>query len=648
MAELYGWAENILDVNLTTGKITKKPLPKELALKYIGGRCLAARILYDEVGPETDPLGPDNVLIVTSGALGGTLAPSSGRWDVASKSPFTGIYGGSSAGGFFGPELKWAGYELVIIRGKSEKPVYLWIDDDDVEIRDASHIWGQDTYATERMIHDELGDPDIKTIKIGPAGENICFSSTIIGDLGRAAGRTSIGMVWGAKKLKAIAARGTKGVRIAKPLELQRLTKKLNDRAKQDPLYPFHTSYGTGGWVFDWGRKPGYWPRITGEILGKDFYDKDLSCFNCDLHCKHHYTVKEGKYKGVSGEGPEGACMLHWQHTFEDPDPGFILKFQDMCNRLGIHCVAPAYAINWARTLLEEGIITKDDTGGIEIKQGDEETALELTRMMAYKEGFGKILDEYPTRAPKTLGKGELYAPSTKGSHEWGTGLEVSSAFSLGWSVATRGGDHLTGAPALVTPGIFPSAISDEHLHKLGKERYGDRDFYFSGRWATTPNEARMTFDTENTCALCDVTGVCKFKSEFCFFTAGIHPQDFADLLSAATGIDFTAKDLVKTGERQNIIQRAFNAREGIRRKDDFPYALRWQLEHNMEVHPHFKDKKLPMDVESYGKMLDEYYKLRGCDLKTGIPTRKKLEEIDLKDVADDLEKRGILPTAKK
>ncbi|MGR3295097.1 MAG: aldehyde ferredoxin oxidoreductase N-terminal domain-containing protein, partial [Candidatus Bathyanammoxibius sp.] len=251
MAEWYGWGGTTLDVDLSTGRITREPLSKEVAVKYIGGRGLAARILYDEVGPETDPLGPDNPVIITPGTLGGTRVPTAGRYDLTGKSPRTGIYGASNGGGFFGTELNRAGYDLIVIRGKSEKPVYLSIDDDDVEIRDASHLWGQDTQVTEEMIRAELGHPRIRTLKIGPAGENECFSSCVIGDLSRAAGRTSAGAVWGSKKLKAVAVRGTKRVNVARPSQLAALCRKLRERAKEDPLYQLMTVYGTVGWVWE-------------------------------------------------------------------------------------------------------------------------------------------------------------------------------------------------------------------------------------------------------------------------------------------------------------------------------------------------------------------------------------------------------------
>ena len=650
MAEWYGGAGTILNVNLSTGKITTEPISKETAAKYIGGRGLAARILYDEVGPGTDPLGPGNIIVVASGSLEGTRVPTSGRYDLTSKCPRTGIYGASNGGGFFGHEMKRAGYDLIVIRGESEKPVYISINDDDVEIRDAGHLWGQDTQVTEEMIRDELGDPKIRTLKIGPAGENECFSSCVIADLSRAAGRMAFGAVWGSKRLKAVAVRGSKRTNVARPEELKELCRKLRARAKEDPLYELMTVYGTVGWVWEPGRDPVRHPGTSAENFKSDFFDKTAACANCDLHCSHTYSVKEGKYKGTTGEGPEAGALLNWQ-TIDNP--AFMLAHNTLCNKLGLDSTFPGIAIERATVLYEKGIITKDDTGGIELRPGDEETVLRLTRMMARKEGFGKVLDGFPFQTVKVraLSKDDGYITDERVAYGTRTGFHRgSSASSLAFSVATRGGDHLTGMPWATNRGLLKE-MTDEVLAKLGQDRYGDPEFFFD-RWGASSKDARRVFDLEVICALADMTGTCKFRTEWGLSVAGFHLEDFADLLSAVTGVDTTSEDLVKATERQNLIQRAFNAREGMRRKDDYPYQLRWQLEHDMVQHPGWEelgdvttnshDKPPHQDIDGYGRMLDEYYKLRGCDLETGIPTRERLEELGLKDVADDLEKRQL------
>lgn len=644
MAQWNGWAGTILDVDLSSRRITKERLSRDLAVKYIGGSGFGARILYDLVGPEIDPLSDKNVLLITNGPLSGTTAPASGRYDIISKSPYTGIYARSNGGGFFGPELKRAGYDLIIIRGKSERPVYLWVNDDDVEIRDASHLWGQDTWVTQQMIQSELKDRQIRTLKIGPAGENLCFSSAVIGDMSRAAGKMSIGAVWGAKKLKAIAVRGSKGVNIARPDQFAKKCIELYERAKKDPLYRTQTIYGTMGWVWDAHAgvaHPGQFPNVTAAIFHKDFYDKKLSCFGCDLGCSHFYTVKKGTYRGTAGPGLEGNVAIFVCGFLGIDDPAFLCKYNNVCNQLGLHVDFPGIAIGWAISLYEKGIITKEDTSGIELRRGDQETVLKLMRMMVNKEGFGEVLDGYPRRSVDKLGKGELYASDVKGVYGRGSGIEFSTLWILAQSVATRGRDHLTGANHITKPNFIPE-MTDEIIEKLGRERYGDPKLFFD-TFGTSPLHAQAVFDHENICALCDMTGICKFRSEFAMYCEGLHKEDFAELMSLATGVDFTLQDVVAVAEREFCLERAFNAREGIRRIDDYPHAFRWQLEHG-EEHPGYDYKKMPLSVKQYDKLLDAYYALRGCDLGTGIPTREKLEDFDLEDVADDLEKRGILP----
>lgn len=636
----YGWAGRILDVDLSRMSISKEPLLLDFAIKYIGGSGFGIRRLYDEVGPEVDPLGPDNVIYVTQGPLGGTLSPSSGRYDLVTKSPLTGIFLRTNGGGFFGPELKWAGYDLIIIRGKSERPVYLWISNDDAQLRDASHIWGKDTWTTERMIRDELGDPEIKTLKIGPAGENLSLSACVIGDLSRAAGKGAIGAVFGSKKLKAIAVRGTKGVNIAHPDQLEKIYDELVKKVKGDPMYDAMRRDGTVHTVWAVSRLSERLPifsRLTAAEFREKYFDKSEACFNCDLHCSHYYTVKEGKYKGTKGEGLEANCLVFGSLLTKIGNPAFSCKYNNVCNQLGLHIDHPGTAIGWAMALFKDGIITKEDTDGIELTYGNEEAVLELTHKMAYNEGFGAVLNGYPLRAAEQIGKGsELYMSHTKGMPR--SPLSINVTWMLALSVATRGADHLIGARTLWTSNRAPE-ITDEILKRLGEERYGDPNMFIDP-WNIS-KKGRFIFDAENEYALCDCTGTCKFRVST-LPCNGLRNEDFAKLLSATTGVNYTEQSVAEAGEREMCLERAFNARQGIRRIDDYPPPFYWELKYGQR-HPRIDYKALPIDMNAYDKMLDEYYKWRGCDLETGIPTQQKLEQLGLKDVADDLIKRGIL-----
>ena len=349
MATWNGWAGTILDVNLSTGKIEKVPLDRDQAIKHLGALGFGTRTLFDEVGPEVDPLSPDSVISIGSGPLVGTMSPASGRIDAVAKSPLTGIFARSNSGGFWGSELKWAGYDSIVFHGQSEMPVYLWIKDDHVELKDASHLWGKDTWETQRMLRKELGDHNIKTLCIGPAGENKSFAAAIINDLARGAATRGLGAILGAKKMKAVAVRGGKGVSIARPRELIELTKQLMERFKLDPMYYSHIKYGTNSWVGDIvmisiGKATGQPPPES--LMSDAFYqlcEKNLSCSSCPLHCSHFNNIKSGKYAGTMGEGVEGNTQLIG-HELQVFDAAFVCKFNILCNQLGLdtqHTGAP-------------------------------------------------------------------------------------------------------------------------------------------------------------------------------------------------------------------------------------------------------------------------------------------------------------------
>ncbi len=660
-----GWAEKILNVDLTTGIIEKEPLDREWAIKYIGGSCFGARILYDEVGPEVDPLSPNNITIIATGPLNGTLAPTSGRCELIFKSPLTGIFGRSNVGGTFGSELKYAGYDLVIIRGKSDRPVYLWIEDDKVELKDASHLWGQTVWSARDMICgenkvsviDRRDLSNVSTLLIGPAGENLSLAACIMSGRARAAGDGAIGAVWGSKKLKGIAVRGSKGVNIASPNEFLQLCQGLWKRYEDDPLYRVQRDWGTIGWVGG-----SYSRSSSGHLLCEGtrneeieetgfapLIDKPLACHGCPIHCSHFLNVKDkgSKYKGTKGEGLEGFVQI-FAFSWKTRDASFLTKYNTLCNDLGLNVSTPGPAITWAMNLWEDGIITKADTDGIEITWGNEDAILELTRKIAYREGFGDILADYPLRAAQRLGRGsDKYAAHTKGHQAWGVGPGIGTAlgYTLALNTATRGFDHLSGAPSVYSPDIREEfGITRELLTKLGQERYGDPDI-FTDAWGVKPNKAEVVYDLQNEYAMADIAGTCKFTGRYGLIVTGTSIPDFSELITAITGEAITAEDLVNTAQREILLERAYNAREGIRRIDDYPFFLWWQLKHG-EPNPRYDYEQQPLSMAGYDTVLDEYYRLLGCDLQTGIPTRARLEEMGIRDVADDLEKRGVLQEA--
>ena len=657
---LYGWAGKILNVDLTTGKIETEALDKDWAKKYIGGNGFGARILYDEVGPEVDPLSPENIAVITQGPLAGTLAPASGRCEVVAKSPMTGILARSNVGGNFGPEMKWAGYDIITIRGKSEKPVYLWIAGDHVELRDASHLWGKDVWEAQPIIADELKDTvadkhyhaNIATLLIGPAGEHLALTSCIMCGPSRSVAAGSIGAVWGSKNLKGIAIWGNKGVNLARPAEFLQVCKTLRENFKDDPLYETVREWGTISWVGGaYSRSPagkamsgGVRNEAIEESGFKPLVERSLACHGCPLHCSHFLNVKEGKYAGTKGEGLEGFVQI-LALIWKTPSAAFLTKYNNMCNQLGLSNSAVGPAISWAMALWKAGIITEEDTDGIKVTEGNEDAILELTQKIAYRDGFGEILADYPLRSARKVGKGsDMYATHNKGMHAYGfnPGIATTLEYTLAHNVATRGFDHLTGGPSIYAPNMRDEwGITTELLTKLGQERYGDPEI-FTDVWGGKPQKAKVVYDYENMMIMADMTGLCKFVTRFNLVISGMDLAPMGELLTAATGEVFTTEDMVKAAERQFALERAYNAREGIRRIDDYPFFLWWQLKHG-EANPLFNYEEVPVKLENYDVVLDEYYKLRGCDLKTGIPTRETLERLGLKDVADDLENRQIV-----
>jgi len=647
MAEWFGWAGTVLDVNLTTGEINKVSLDTDFARGYLGGRGFGTRWLYDSVPPEVDALSPEAIISINSGPLVGTMAPASGRIDVVARSPLTGIYARSNSGGFFGPELKWAGYDSIIFRGASEKPVYLYIKDDTVELRDAAHLWGKDTWETEHELRRETGDHALKTLRIGPPGENLSYAGAIINDLGRAAATRGLAAVMGSKKLKGVAVRGSRGVGIARPEEFARLCAELTARFKKDPMWESHSKYGTNTWVGDVvlttiAKFTGQEPKR--ELMSDAFwehYTKNLSCSACPIHCSHFYDIRSGKYAGTRGEGVEGNCILAG-HGMEVADAAFVCAYNNRCNQLGLDVMHTGAVISWAMRLFKNGVINREDTGGVDLMPGNADAVFTMMDQMAANRDFGKLLGAGEIVAAAAIGRGaDKYVSHAKGYPSFGAGFMSSVKTTLAHAIATRGNDHLTGSPGIETPNR-QAEMTNEILTELGKERYGDPDFFTDSSWGYRPKYPLRVRDVEDRYSICDMTGTCKFAGREVLLVKGIGIPDFAELLAAATGVDFTPTEVKQIADREMVLERAYNARAGIRRIDDYPHALRWELEYG-ECHPHYDRARYRMSLDDFSLLLDEYYRLRGCAQETGIPTPDTLGKLGLADIAADLTIRGVI-----
>ena len=660
MSASQGWSGRLLWVDLTTGRHEVQTLSEDWARTYVGARGFGIRLLYDLTGPETEPLGADNVIIIAAGPLTGTLAPSSSRCEVISKSPLTGIYGRADVGGAFGAKMKYAGYDAIIVRGQAEHPTYLWIEDEKVTLVDARHLWGKDVWKSRQAICDDhrAGSNSaaflnsIGTLGIGPAGEHLSLAACVMDGVAHAAGLGGLGAVWGSKGLKAVAVRGSRGIDLARPEEFTRLCQTQWTRYQGDPMYESTRKWGTLGWVGGSDSRSAISDMMLGgrmeEIEEEAFVpliEKSRACYGCQIHCDHFLHVKDGKYKGTKGEGIEGNVQILGM-SFKTPSAPFLTEYNNLCNQLGLNIGSAGYAIIWAIELWKQGIIDASDTGGIGITEGNEEAILELTRRIAYREGFGDILADHPVKGACKLGKGsDRYASHTKGQAAWvpGHGIGITLIYTLSLNVNTRGYDHLMGGMSILTPDLRAEwGITTELLARLGEERYGDPAIFRDNKWDYHPRIVEAECDFEHMMVMADMVGTCKFATQYNQPVEGIDLPEWSDFLSAATGEDFNAEDLQSAAQRTIALERSYNAREGMRRVDDYPFFIWWEKKLG-EPHPLYKTSEAPFRLEEYDRILDEWYEMRGYDLRTGIPTRDELTRCGLEDVADDLVTRGIV-----
>ena len=623
---MYGWTGKLLRVDLSYKKVCVQDVSKKRLVDFLGGAGLNAKILYDEVDGKIDPYDPENRLIFGFGPLCGTLAPSSSRYTITTKGPLSFAFSDSNSGGHFGPEVRFAGYDTIIFQGKSDKPVYLWINDNQVELRDAGHLWGKDVWESEEMIRKELGDPNIKIALIGPSGENLIRYSAVMNDHARAAGWGGVGAVMGAKKLKAVAVRGTKGLKIADPNAFVAKCCECFDLVAKSPRMTTVGYYGKP-WL-NWLRnevqksnpvKNYQLPRVPSEEFPKvgleafkEIIVKWKGCFNCPMHCSHIVRARAGPFCGEMGEGFEYNQMIDGQ-MMGIYDLNWVVRWTNETNRLGIDCDGPAYAIAWVMELYERGILSKEDCDGLDMRWANQEVTFEMLKKIVNRDGIGDILAEGIAIAAKKIGKGsEKYAYHIKGGRleidprtGWGTALSHATS--------TRGADHLKGTP-----------LSNAY----GRWKNIPYDFTDDSK---TDFKAEAVIFFENLNAVVDSIGLCKndtwTQSAEC---PGLY--EFAQMLSAATGLSFTAEQLLTAGERIYNVERAFNSKCRLTRDDD-------NVPDKFFTDP-IETKLRVLNRKEFESLKDTYYHLRGWDVATGHPTPKKLKELGLSDVAKDFETR--------
>jgi len=611
---VFGYAGRILHVDLSSGKTWTEPLKEELAKQYIGGIGLGIRLYLDHSKAGVDPFSPENPLIFVTGPLSGTMGPTAGNgYAVVSKSPATGGVAEAKAHGFLGPDLKRAGYDAVIITGKAEKPVYLWIDDDKVQLIDAKNLCGMSPYETDVAIRKDLGDHYIRVTAIGPAGEKLCRFAAIINDEFRAIGRTGMGAVMGAKNLKALAVRGTRDVNVGDLEGFKEFVKMIHERMK-GPATKKYRTLGTPENVlvlnslaalptrnFTQATFEGA-DRVSGEYLNEHFVKKIVGCATCAMRCDHIAVVPEGPYKGSTSR-LEFECL--WALG---PDCGVdrldaIIEAMRLCNYYGMDGISAGVVIGFAMDLYEHGIITKEQTDGVDLRFGNAEALVQMVKKIGLREGWlGDVLAEGSMRAAEKIGKGaEQYACHIKGLELPGYDLRSLKTAALGFSVSFRGGCHLRNGA------YSPDVKGKVNRFKIEKGR------------------GKMIMEEGDVYNIIDSLILCKFSRGT--YYDGLN--DMAKYYTLATGIPITPAELKKAGERIENLARLINIREGIgtREYDTLPYKIM-----NVPLQDDIA-KGAVVNNEEFQLGLDDYYEVRGWT-KEGIPTIEKLKELDLQEFA--------------
>lgn len=637
---LYAYAGKILRVDLGSGSFFCEPTAK-YARDWLGGSGIAQWILYNELKPWVTPYAPANRLIFSAGPLVGTLAPGASRMSADSKNAVTLGVGTSNADSFFGPELKYAGYDHIIIQGKARKPVYLWIDDDHVELRDASYLWGMTTWETLDAIRQELGDDEIHIVSIGPAGENLVRESCIMQDQGRAMGRCGLGGVMGSKNLKAVAVRGSGSVEVAKPQRFMEIVSRLLELFEGSKNSKRGGQYGGAISVVTKQYKDAInyknfqelmlpdelYQGVNPEVFNKKYEVRRIGYPACPEPCGRYFRINRGQYAGLVSEGFQFEQLHDFCGKLAVWDPTFVVKLNAYCNQLGISVDVVAGAIAWAMECYQRGILKESDTDGLKLEWGDTGVILELTRKMTYREGFGAILAEGCAKAAEIVGRdSEYYAMHVKGQDLYEV-IRSAIGWGLGSCVSTRGGCHTTGSPLL--EGLPASAVDNEKAYEVfGVTTFND-PLAFEGK-------VKLVEYFERFHRVCNSLGICHFCTTWKDVALPGFPE-IAELYSAATGWETTEDDLRWVTTKILNVEKAFNLlHTNFGRKDDYPP-------------PRCLAEPIPSGVfagfhltrEKWDKLLDEYYEMEHWDKETSFPTRKCLEDLGLRQIADDLEKAG-------
>ena len=603
-----------LRVDLSKSKTGDEKIDEGTLRKFIGGVNLATKILYDEVGPGVDALGPENRLIIATGPLVGTLTPGACQYAAVAKSPLTGFIGFARSQGFFAPELKFAGYDNIIVQGRANEPVYVLIHDDHAEIKNANHLWGKDTYETEEMIRKETGDPRTRVACIGQAGEALSPIACIMNDRGHAAARCGLGAVMGSKKLKAIAVRGSKKVPVAKGEKLIQLRREWFKISEENKTAVEMSEYGTAGTdtrvearhaVGDLPTKNWTttvfpeWKSLSGQQMKSKYPMKKTPCLNC--HIGHDYTIEiqSGRYAG-NYVYPEYEDTAAFGSNIGNGDTEAMIKLTDMANRYGMDSIELSHTLSLAMECYEKGILTKQNADNLDLQWGNTDATIALLDKLVKREGIGGTLAEGVKRTAEMLGASE-FAVEIKGMspvfhdlrHDWG--------WLINYTIGSAGPTH-QGYAAMVDPDVSREKLPPHSPFKKG----------------SVARKAQIKWSGF------DCLNICRHT------IYGVSSSLLLQFLSAVTGWDITYEEFSKTVERGITLARVFNIRHGLKPEDDWPSP---------------RILEPPPDGPAKGKtaahvlkgMISEYYGAMGWDPRTGKPWKKTLTNLGLEDAVTEL-----------
>jgi aldehyde:ferredoxin oxidoreductase len=624
---MNGWMGKILKIDLSTGQVETEPTEAYVD-DFLGGRGIGLRLIYELLKPGTDALAPENPLIFSMGPLTGTAMPSSGRTDVTALSPLSNLRATSNFGGYWGPEAKYTGYDHIVIMGKAEKPSYIWITEGGVEIRDASHLWGRDTFETQKLIQQELGDSEIKVVCIGPAGENLVRFACLITEVAGAAARGGLGAVMGSKNIKAVAVRGRKSVGVARPAEMFEASLALNREIRESPACQELSTYGVVRFVammyqlsfFPVGYfEDVHWQEIIDNYGGPAYVDKhqmkNVGCFACPIRCKNFLHVPEIGKGFTTCEPWSGFTGSVW-----NLDMNIFWKAIHLTNRMGLDSTETSACIGLLMELHHEGLITEKDTDGIAMERGSEAAIMETVRKLSLREGYGEILAEGQRAFAEKIGPAAVdKLDIVKGLAPHPYEFRAYRGSALMQAVGHRG-DPLPLRGSLIE---FEWHNAPEWFQETAEKMYGKAG-------AAIPNaydgKAVSTIMSEHNNLAIDSMGVCTWPYTLFIF----HTIDKAvQMFNLVTGKDWDVDHILGIAERLRNIERLFDVRQGLTRKND-------TLPKKFFEKPLSKGKYegAVIDKDQFEGMKDEYYLLRGWDKQTGAPTKEKIEALGLSDVA--------------